>query len=103
MSIPIETIRLNIKEKRITRINQLFEYSTIPEWKEHLGLVKGVLERLIEDPGRFKFRYIWKIAVNIGVKETVIERLIEEQKKYNKVMKREGGQPGEPQGLRPGE
>lgn len=98
MPIPYETIRLNVKEKRITRINQLFEYASISEWKEETGFRKGVIERLMEDPARFAIRHIWKISDAAALKETTVERLIEGQKRYNRLMKKEGGQPGERQG-----
>ncbi|HEY4288286.1 MAG TPA: hypothetical protein VGN00_14375 [Puia sp.] len=88
MAIPFDTIRLDIKEKRINRINQLFDYGTISEWKDATGFRKGVIESLLEDSKRFQFRHIFKIADNSGIKESTIRRLVQGQKSYNFIAKR---------------
>jgi hypothetical protein len=98
MPIPFDTIRLNIKEKRITRINQLFEYGTLAEWKAEIGLRKGVLEGLIADPKKWAWRYILKTSIATGIKDTTIERLIKGQRSFVWAMKRAGGQKGESPG-----
>jgi hypothetical protein len=89
MPIPLETIHQNIKEKRITRINQLFEYATIKEWKELIYMGKCSLRRLLEDPERFKERHVFYISDDTGIPESVLWRLIQEQKRHNQGLKGE--------------
>lgn len=103
MPIPFDQIHADLKAKKLTRINQLFEYAPLLEWKREIGLRKGVLERLIEDPKKYARRYVLKISIATGIKDTTIERLIQEQKKYNWAMKREGGQTEGHQGPQPEE
>lgn len=95
MPIPYDKIKADLKSGELTRVNQLFEYATIPEWKEAMGCRKGLIERLIQDPKRYIFRWESQLADAAGLKLTTVERLIEGQKRYNRLMKKEGGQPGE--------
>lgn len=100
MPIPYDQIKADIKAKDLTRINQLFEYATIEEWKEAIGFRKGVVERLMEDPKRFEFRHIFYIHQATGIKEATVRRLVVAQKKYNWAAKREGGRKEEHRGPR---
>jgi|GEM_PF-6757408 len=99
MPIPLNSIHQAIKDKTITRINQLFDYAPISQWKEAIGFRKGVIERLIEDPKRFAFRHVFHIHQATGIKESTLRRLVEGQKKYNWAMKRAGGRRGESEEL----
>jgi len=86
MPIPLDIIRQNIKENRITRINQVFEYATLKEWREFLYSPYH-LKKLLEDPRRFKQHHVMYIHIDTGIPVDILWRLVEEQQRYNETAK----------------